>query len=73
MQKLELFVRIAKGRCIIMGAYKSIAIEYQEMFNQVASNFQMAAEIPDTELWEAVLVNTIAMLPSWLEGLQELK
>ena len=58
---------------ITMGAYKNIAIEYQEMFNQVANNFQMAAEIPDTELWEAVLVNTIAMLPSWLEGLQELK
>lgn len=56
-----------------MGAYKNIAIEYQEMFNQVAENFKMAAEIPDSELWEAVLVNTIAMLPSWLEGLQELK
>lgn len=56
-----------------MGAYKNIAIEYQEMFNQVASNFQMAAEIPDTELWEAVLVNTIAMLPGWLEGLREFK
>lgn len=56
-----------------MGAYKNIAIEYQEMFNQVASNFQMAAEIPDPELWEAVLVNTIAMLPGWLEGLREFK
>lgn len=62
-----------KGWCIIMGAYKNIAIEYQQMFNQVAENFKMAAEIPNSELWEAVLVNTIAMLPSWLEGLQELK
>jgi hypothetical protein len=57
---------------MIMGAYKNIAIEYQQMFNQVAENFKMAGEIPDTELWEAVLVNTIAMLPSWLERLQEL-
>lgn len=56
-----------------MGAYKNIAIKYQEMFHQVANNFLMAAEIPDSELWEAVLVNTIATLPGWLEGLQELK
>jgi hypothetical protein len=56
-----------------MGMYKAIAIEYREMFHQVAENFLMAAENPDAELWEAVLVNTIAMLPSWLEGLQELK
>jgi hypothetical protein len=56
-----------------MGAYKNILIDFTEMFHQVANNFEMAAEIPDIELWEAVLVNTIATLPTWLEGLQELK
>lgn len=56
-----------------MGAYKSILIDFTEMFHQVANNFEMAAEIPDIELWEAVLVNTMEMLPTWLEGLQELK
>jgi hypothetical protein len=56
-----------------MGAYKNILIDFTEMFHQVANNFEMAAEIPDIELWEAVMVNTMAMLPSWLEGLQELK
>lgn len=73
MEQLEQHFYRQKGRCITMGAYKNIAIEYQQMFNQVAENFKMAAEIPNSELWEAVLVNTIAMLPSWLEGLQELK
>jgi hypothetical protein len=56
-----------------MGAYKNILIDFTEMFHQVANNFEMAAEIPDIELWEAVMVNTMAMLPSWLEGLQDLK
>lgn len=62
-----------EGWCITMGAYKSILIDFTEMFHQVANNFEMAAEIADIELWEAVMVNTMAMLPSWLEGLQELK
>ena len=56
-----------------MGAYKNILIDFTEMFHQVANNFEMAAEIGDIELMEAVLVNTMQTLPSWLEGLQELK
>lgn len=58
---------------LLVGAYKNILIDFTEMFHQVANNFEMAAEIGDIELMEAVLVNTMQTLPSWLEGLQELK
>lgn len=44
---------------------------YKEAFIQAAENFNKAADMDDPEIYWAVLVNTLAALPSWLENLEK--
>ena len=52
-----------------MGAYKNILIDVSSAMNLAAKNLTAASESMDNELMEAVLVNTLNSLPSYLNAL----
>jgi hypothetical protein len=56
-----------------MGAMKNILIDVMEGMELSARNLQAAAEAQDPELMEAVMVNVLAGLPSYLEALRKVK
>jgi hypothetical protein len=56
-----------------MGAMKNILIDVMEGMELSARNLQAAAEAQDPELMEAVMVNVLASLPSYLEALRKVK
>jgi hypothetical protein len=56
-----------------MGAMKNILIDVMSAMDQTAVNLQKAAALQDPELMEAVLVNTLQSLPSYLEALRSTK
>lgn len=56
-----------------MGAMKSLLIDISEGMDLAGRNLVDAAESQDPELYEAVMVNVIANLPSYLEALRSVK
>jgi hypothetical protein len=56
-----------------MGAMKNILIDVMEGMELSARNLQAAAEAQDPELMEAVMVNILSCLPSYLEALRKVK
>ena len=52
-----------------MGAYKNILIEVSSAMNLASENLKVSADSMDAELMEAVLVNTLSSLPSYLQAL----
>lgn len=54
-----------------MGAMKNILIDVMEGMELSARNLESAAEAQDPELMEAVMVNVLACLPSYLEALRK--
>jgi len=56
-----------------MGAMKNILIDVMEGMELSARNLRAAAEAQDPELMEAVMVNVLACLPSYLEALRKVK
>jgi hypothetical protein len=56
-----------------MGAMKNILIDVMEGMELSARNLEAAAEAQDPELMEAVMVNILACLPSYLEALRKVK
>lgn len=54
-----------------MGAMKNILIDVMEGMELSAHNLEAAAEAQDPELMEAVMVNVLACLPSYLEALRK--
>ena len=56
-----------------MGAYKEILIDVSSAMNLAAKNLTAASESMDNELMEAVLVNTLSSLPSYLQALVDNK
>lgn len=45
-------------------------ILYKQAFESAAFNFAEAARLDDPAVYEAVLINVLSALPSWLENLQ---
>ena len=56
-----------------MGAMKNILIDVMGGMDQAARNLEAASEAQDPELMEAVMVNVLACLPSYLEALRKVK
>lgn len=56
-----------------MGAMKNILIDVMEGMYTSARNLEVAAEEQDPELMEAVMVNILDCLPSYLEALRKVK
>jgi hypothetical protein len=56
-----------------MGAMKNILIDVMGGMELSARNLEAAAEAQDPELMEAVMVNVLACLPSYLEALRKVK
>jgi hypothetical protein len=56
-----------------MGAMKNILIDIQEAMYKSAHNLEVAAEEQDPDLMEAVMVNILSCLPSYLEALRKVK
>ena len=54
-----------------MGAMKNILIDVMGGMELSARNLEIAAEAQDVELMEAVMVNVLACLPSYLEALRK--
>ncbi len=54
-----------------MGAMKNILIDVMGGMELAARNLEAAAEEQDPELMEAVMVNVLACLPSYLEALRK--
>jgi hypothetical protein len=54
-----------------MGAMKNILIDIQEAMYTSARNLEVAAEEQDPDLMEAVMVNVLDCLPSYLELLRK--
>jgi hypothetical protein len=54
-----------------MGAIKNILIDIQEAMYTSARNLEVAAEEQDPDLMEAVMVNVLDCLPSYLELLRK--
>lgn len=54
-----------------MGAMKNILIDVMEGMELSARNLEAAAEAQDPDLMEAVMVNVLACLPSYLEALRK--
>jgi len=47
--------------------------EFRTFLRDAAKNLSAASKTDDPMLWEAVMINTLNCLPSWLERLQEEK
>jgi hypothetical protein len=56
-----------------MGAVKNVLIDVMAGMEQAAFNLEAAANRQDVDLMEAVLVNTLDSLPSYLEALRKVK
>jgi hypothetical protein len=56
-----------------MGAMKNILIDVMGGMELSARNLEAAAEAQDPELMEAVMVNVLSALPSYLEVLRQVK
>ena len=56
-----------------MGAMKNILIDVMGGMELAGRNLEQAAEAQDPELMEAVMVNVLACLPSYLEALRKVK
>ena len=56
-----------------MGAVKNVLIDVMSGMEQAAFNLEAAANRQDVDLMEAVLVNTLDALPSYLEALRKVK
>jgi hypothetical protein len=56
-----------------MGAMKDLYTDLCLGLEQASVNLHKAAESGDVELMEAVLVNTLDCLPSYLEAIQGVK
>jgi hypothetical protein len=56
-----------------MGAMKNILIDVMGGMELSARNLEAAAETQDPELMEAVMVNILSCLPSYLEALRKVK
>ena len=53
-----------------MGAMKSVLMDISDGMTLAGRNLVDAAEAQDPELMEAVMVNTLACLPSYLSALR---
>jgi hypothetical protein len=56
-----------------MGAMKALLMDISEGMELAGRNLEAAAEAQDPELMEAVMVNVLACLPSYLEALRKVK
>ena len=56
-----------------MGAMKALLIDINEAMELAGRNFVDAADSQDPELMEAVMVNVLSALPSYLEVLRQVK
>jgi hypothetical protein len=56
-----------------MGAMKAIYTDVCDAMYTASDNLREAVESGDADLMEAVLVNTLACLPSYLQALREVK
>lgn len=56
-----------------MGAVKNVLIDVMSGMDLAARNLEEAADRQDPELMEAVMVNVLAALPSYLEALRKVK
>jgi hypothetical protein len=56
-----------------MGAMKNILIDVMGGMELAGRNLEHAAEAQDPELMEAVMVNVLDSLPSYLEALRKVK
>jgi hypothetical protein len=56
-----------------MGAMKNILIDVMGGMELAGRNLEHAAEAQDPELMEAVMVNVLDSLPSYLEALRKAK
>jgi hypothetical protein len=56
-----------------MGAIKSLFIDISDAMDLAGRNLVDASESQDPELMEAVLVNVLDALPSYLEVLRQVK
>jgi hypothetical protein len=56
-----------------MGAMKNVLIDVMSGMDLAARNLEEAADRQDPELMEAVMVNVLAALPSYLEALRKVK
>jgi hypothetical protein len=56
-----------------MGAMKNILIDVMGGMELAGRNLEQAAEAQDPELMEAVMVNVLDSLPSYLEALRKVK
>lgn len=56
-----------------MGAMKSLFIDISDAMDLAGRNLVDASESQDPELMEAVLVNVLSALPSYLEVLRQVK
>lgn len=56
-----------------MGAMKSLFIDISDAMDLAGRNLVDASESQDPELMEAVLVNVLFALPSYLEVLRQVK
>jgi hypothetical protein len=56
-----------------MGAIKSLFIDISDAMDLAGRNLVDASESQDPELMEAVLVNVLYALPSYLEVLRQVK
>jgi hypothetical protein len=56
-----------------MGAMKNVLIDVMSGMDLAARNLEEAADRQDPELMEAVMVNVLASLPSYLEALRKVK
>ena len=56
-----------------MGAMKALFIDISDAMDLAGRNLVDASESQDPELMEAVLVNVLSALPSYLEVLRQVK
>ena len=56
-----------------MGAMKSLLIDISDAMDLAGRNLVHASDSQDPELMEAVLVNVLSTLPSYLEVLRQVK
>jgi hypothetical protein len=56
-----------------MGAMKSLFIDISDAMDLAGRNLVDASDSQDPELMEAVLVNVLSALPSYLEVLRQVK
>ena len=56
-----------------MGAIKNVLIDVMGGMDRAARNLEAASDSQDPDLMEAVMVNVLACLPSYLEALRKVK